>query len=75
MNNNEILNKVMIATMPNRLESEMDDVDKLIKYVVYNIFQKTVQQAPTIFPTDFPDDFVENTKLKNNFKRNNFKRK
>lgn len=69
MNNNEILKKVMIATIPNRLESEMDDVDKLIKYVVYNVFQKTVQQAPTIVPTDFPDDFVENTKLKNNFKR------
>lgn len=69
MNNDEILNKVMIATKPNRLESEMDDVDKLIKYIVYNVFQKTVQQTTTISPTDFPDNFVENTKSKNNFKR------
>lgn len=69
MNNDEILNRVIKATIPNKSEDELDEVDKLIKCIVYNVFQKTVQQTPTISPTDFPDDFVENTKLKNNFKR------
>lgn len=70
MNNNEILNKVMIATMPNKLESEMDEVDKLVKYIVYDVLPQIFKgQAPSIIPTNLPEDYVENTKLKNNFKR------
>lgn len=70
MNNDEILNKVMIATMPNRLESEMDDVDKLIRYIVYNILPQTFKgQATSIIPTNLPEDYVENTKSKTTFKR------
>ena len=70
MNNDEILNRVIKATLPNKLESEMDDVDKLIRYIVYNVLPQTFKrQAPSIIPTNLPEDYVENTKSKTTFKR------
>lgn len=70
MNNDEILNRVMKATVPNKSESEMDNVDKLIRYIVYDVLPQTFKgQAPSIIPTNLPEDYVENTKSKTSFKR------
>lgn len=70
MNNDELLNKVMKATVPNKSESEMDNVDKLIRYIVYNVLPQTFKgQAPSIIQTNLPEDYVENTKSKTSFKR------
>ena len=66
MNNDEILNRVIKATLPNQSEDELDNIDKLVKYVVNNVINYNVnQQEPTICPTNLREDYSErNRKLK-----------
>lgn len=66
MNNDEILNRVIKATLPNQSEDELDDIDKLVKYVVNNVINCNLkQQKPTICPTNLKEDYSErNRKLK-----------
>ena len=66
MNNDEILNRVIKATLPNQSEDELDDIDKLVKYVVNNVINCNLkQQEPTICSTNLKEDYSErNQKLK-----------
>lgn len=66
MNNDEILNRVIKATLPNQSEDELDDIDKLVKCVVNNVINCNLkQQEPTICPTNLKEDYSErNQKLK-----------
>lgn len=42
MNNAEILNRVIKATLPNKSEDELDNIDRLVKYVVNNVINYNV---------------------------------
>ena len=67
MNNNELLNKVIKATLPNKSEDELDNIDKLVRYVVNNVINYNLkQQEPTICPTNLreEDSSERNRKLK-----------
>ncbi len=65
MNNNEILNRVIKATLHNKSENELDNIDKLVRYVVNNVINCNLEQEPTICPTNLREDYSErNRKLK-----------
>lgn len=67
MNNNEILNRVIKATLPNKTEDELDDKDKLVRYIVNNVINCNLkQQKTTICPTNLreEDSSERNQKLK-----------
>lgn len=49
MNNNEILNRVIKATLHNKSENELDNIDKLVRYVVNNVINCNLEQEPTQF--------------------------